>query len=968
MHRWKLSVLAAAAVVSVALPASEAWALALGRVNVQSALGEPLRAEVEIPQITAAEAEGLRVGVASPGVFRTQGMEYNATASQVRVSVQRRADGSAVLRLTSTQPVNEPFVDLVIDASWASGNLQRNYTLLLDPPTLQKLPPAVTAAAQASAPEPGAAPRRAAPAPSPAAAGNTEESRPAPAPAAPRRSTASARERAAAAPAPSEASEVRIKTGDTAGRIAAAHLPAGVSLDQMLVAMLRSNPKAFINGNVNRMRSGAVLTVPDEATAQATSPREARQIVAAQSRDFNQFRRQLASAAPAAPVASANREASGSVQAQVEDRKPSTAAPDKLTLSKGAVKGVEADERLAKQKQSDDQASRTAELQRNMSELSQIAAATKPAEGAAAAPASAAGGTANGVAVPGAPTVPAAPEAAAPQTTPPAPAAPADAAAAAAAATAAAPDAAANAAGPAAPAAEAVPATPAPAEPPKPKPAPAPVAPIAEPSFIDTLMEDPTIPLAGAALLALLLGYGGYRVMQRRRAAAASSESAFGDSQLAADSFFGASGGQRVDTGTSSQLSGTSMHYSPSQLDAGDVDPVAEADVYLAYGRDLQAEEILKEALRTDPSRTALHQKLADIYAKRHDRKAFEAVAQTLHGLTQGKGVDWQRLADQGRILDPENALYQPAGAAPLSAAAVAGGAAAAAAGLAAASLASRPLDMEAHREGPATLPMDLDMDLNMDLPGGLADASLPAQHASPLPAPAPMPSEQDFAALEPTLRAPLEPMQPAASEAPRMDPRVEPPAASLDMPGFQPTAHASLTDALNHSSAMSDMQPTEMLPLDMPVTRQVTDSFPATEPSPLTGSTTDDSHASTDLLSLDAMEFNLEDLGTEAPAQAPAAAHSGGVLETAAKAKPEPAESLEFDLGSLSLDLGNDTPTAATPPSAPEDPLATKLALAQEFNAIGDSDGARTLIEEVISEAHGDLKAKAQRLLAEID
>ncbi len=613
--------LATAAVVSVALPASEAWALALGRVNVQSALGEPLRAEVEIPQITAAEAEGLRVGVASPGVFRTLGMEYNATASQVRVSVQRRPDGSAVLRLTSTQPVNEPFVDLVIDASWASGNLQRNYTLLLDPPNLQKLPPAVTAAAQASAPEPAAAPRRAAPAPSQAAAGNTEESRPAPAAA--RRAAPAARERAAAAPAPSEASEVRIKAGDTAGRIAAAHLPAGVSLDQMLVAMLRTNPKVFINGNVNRMRSGAVLTVPDEATAQATSPREARQIVAAQSRDFNQFRRQLASAAPAAPVASANREASGSVQAQVEDRKPSTAAPDKLTLSKGAVKGVEADERLAKQKQSDDQASRTAELQRNMSELSQIAAATKPAEGAAAAPASAASGTANGVAVPGAPTVPAAPEAAAPQTTPAAPAAPVDATAAAAAPTAA-PDAAANAAGSAAPAAEAAPATPAPAEPPKPKPAPAPAASIAEPSFIDTLLEDPTIPLAGAALLALLLGYGGYRVMQRRRAAAASSESAFGDSQLAADSFFGASGGQRVDTGTSSQLSGTSMHYSPSQLDAGDVDPVAEADVYLAYGRDLQAEEILKEALRTDPNRTALHQKLADIYAKRHDRKAFE--------------------------------------------------------------------------------------------------------------------------------------------------------------------------------------------------------------------------------------------------------------------------------------------------------------------------------------------------------
>src|SRR5256885_5439294 len=123
-------------------------------------------------------------------------------------------------------------------------------------------------------------------------------------------------------------------------------------------------------------------------------------------------------------------------------------------------------------------------------------------------------------------------------------------------------------AGPAAPAEKAAPATPAPAEPPKPKPAPAPAASIAEPSFIDTLLEDPTIPLAGAALLALLLGYGGYRVMQRRRAAAASSESAFGDSQLAADSFFGASGGQRVDTGTSSQLSGTSIDRKSTRLNS----------------------------------------------------------------------------------------------------------------------------------------------------------------------------------------------------------------------------------------------------------------------------------------------------------------------------------------------------------------------------------------------------------------
>ena len=92
--------------------------------------------------------------------------------------------------------------------------------------------------------------------------------------------------------------------------------------------------------------------------------------------------------------------------------------------------------------------------------------------------------------------------------------------------------------------------------------------------FIDGLMDDPTIPLAGAAILALLLGYGGYRVAQRRKAAAAASaDSSLGDSQLAADSFF-APAAQRVDTTTSSsQMSGQSMQYSPSQLDAGDVDP-----------------------------------------------------------------------------------------------------------------------------------------------------------------------------------------------------------------------------------------------------------------------------------------------------------------------------------------------------------------------------------------------------------
>ncbi|MEX8191312.1 FimV/HubP family polar landmark protein [Comamonas guangdongensis] len=930
MQRWKLSALAAASLALSSLAATDAWALALGRITVQSALGEPLRAEVEIPQLSAAEADSLQAAIASPAAFRAQGMEYTGTANSVRVKVQKRTNGTAVLQLSSAQPVNDPFVDLVIDTNWASGKLQRNYTLLLDPPASRRPAPAPVAAAQVAPAEPAARPVRPAvvePAPAAAAGRDLRNDRD--------QGEASAkRKRQASAAAPAAGSgELRVKTGDTAGRIAAAYKPAGVSLDQMLVAMLRSNPQAFVDGNVNRMRSGAVVQLPDEAAAQATSAKEARQIMAAQSRDFNQFRRQLAGVAPVAPVEAASRAASGQVQAHVEDSKAGTAAPDKLTLSKGSVKGAAADEHLAQQKQAVEQSARTDELKRNMAELSQIAAATKPA-GSAAAPA--AGGSAPsaapGLAVPAAtvagnaaasttPAAPAAAPAAAAETAKPE-AAPAAEPAAAATPAANAPAADAS----PVPAAEAPAPAPAPAA--KPKPAPAPLAPPEEPSFIDGLMDDPAIPLAGAALLALLLGYGGYRVAQRRKAAAAAStDSSLGDSQLAADSFFGASGGQRVDTTTtnSSQLSGQSMHYSPSQLDAGDVDPLAEADVYLAYGRDLQAEEILKEALRSDPNRLVLHQKLAEIYAKRHDRIAYAAVANNLYALTQGKGPEWLRLADQGRILDPDNQLYQPGGS-PLaqSAAASAAGPVEAASGLMGAATAGMGFGAalaSAHsaaddREGPPTMPSGLEFDLNRPEPQAV---------------------------------------QPAAPQNLGAQPQWEAPAAAAE-----PSAAADNSLNIDLNDLASFSLPTAQAPVAEPVTEAPVSSLNALE--------------------FDLDSFSLPLTSEAAPATAPASTDQTLSLdEETGAAEPMVPPSIgsasqsepSFDLSGLSLDLGTpETASGAGPtslPAEPEDPLATKLALAEEFNAIGDSDGARTLMEEVIAEAHGDLKARAQSLLSQI-
>ncbi|MFY3385289.1 FimV/HubP family polar landmark protein [Paracidovorax sp. MALMAid1276] len=882
MHRWKFSALAAAAVVSAGFYAGDAAALALGRITVQSALGEPLRAEIDLPQITPAEADTLRATAASPETFRAQGMEYTQTMNSLQIQLQRRADGTAVLRLTSDRPVNEPFLDLVLDANWGTGRIVRSYTMLFDPPSLRRPAPAVTASPQITAPaaaQPAPTARAAAPAPTPAPARSEVAAAP-PAP------------RPAAAPRAAPADGVTVQAGDTAGRIANAYRPADVSLDQMLVAMMRANPDAFIQGNVNRLKAGAVLQMPDQAAARATPAPEARQIMSAQARDFNEFRRKLAGAAPSTEVAAAQRSATGTVQTRVEDRKPATAAPDKLTLSKGTVTGQKAaEDQVARDKQASEAATRMAELSKNITDLNKLGAASAPSGGAAAPAAAGAASAPAGVAVQ-TPAVPATP------TAPAAPDAPASA-----------PEASASAPGEATPAAQAASeAASAPSPAPAPVPVPAPV-PAEEPGFMSGLMDDPLLPLAGGGLLALLLGYGAYRVVQRRRQNAGV-DSSFLESRIQPDSFFGASGGQRVDTANSEMTTGSSMAYSPSQLDAGgDVDPVAEADVYLAYGRDLQAEEILKEAIRHNPARVSVYVKLGEIYAKRQDRKALEAVAGDVFRLTQGEGPDWARIAELGRDLDPENRLYQPGGRPGMGddeypsqppggfPSTYTGAAAGAGAGAAA-----------------AALPPDLDLDLDLDLPddaltdappaapGGFAAAAAAAAAATPTPAQA---DDDEPATLRPGLDLPdvpaaADPEWNAQDTSP--SPMVAPPpVADLDFP----------VDDLS-------MAPSGPMPLSM----HPKDSSP--------------------------MEFDLGELSLDLNAP------STPMAAPAAKAAPAPVPVLEDDA---------DDGTAA----AQDDPLATKLALAEEFNAIGDTDGARTLVEEVVAESSGALKTRAQRMLAEL-
>lgn len=860
-HQWHKTAMAAAAAALVGLSASSALALSLGPIIVQSALGEPLRAEIEVPEINAEEAASLKAAVASPDAFRAAGLEYNAAMSGLRASLLRRPDGRAYLRLVSDRPINEPFVDMILEASWSSGRIVRDYTMLFDPPNLRT--PA--APATAALPQVGAQPTATQTSPAQAIASQPSPSQPRAAAATAARKPAMAPPAASApTPAPGAASEqqITVKPGSTAGRIAAANKPANVSLDQMLVALLRANPDAFINSNINRIKSGSVLNMPSAEQALAMSATEATQTVIAQSKDFNEFRNKLAGSAPKAQVAAADRQSSGSVQAKVEEKKPGTVAPDKLTLSKGAVQSQSAEaEKIAKERAAKDAADKASEINRNISELAKLGAASS-AVASAPAPKPASTPAAPVVAIAAVPAVvtsapaPTVAPVATPSTTPSAP----------------------------------LPVPSAPVKAPVKAPTPAPVQ---DASMVDQLLENPLVPAGAAGLVALLAGFGVYRARQRKKASEV--DSAFLESRLQPDSFFGASGGQRVDT-NDGNATGSSMVYSPSQLDAADdVDPVAEADVYLAYGRDLQAEEILKEALKTNAGRIAIHHKLLEIYAKRRDAKSFERLANDAFKLTDGDGPDWQRVCELGLSFDPTNALYQPGGQPSGN------GALSAPAPLEAAATFMSGTVAQKFGAGGASAQSDMDLDL---------DFSLDDDNAS---------SITDMRSTEQTTRLPAIESGPKPLD---MD------LPALDVPGAELAGNEIDFDLPDIGPVVRSPEPGSGGDIE-DFSRQAAVSFGSTAPVPLT---------------------------PEAPkTPAPPAEESG---------------MLEFDLGSLSLDLGDSTEgTSASPAAAvtPEDPLSTKLALAEEFSAIGDDDGARALIEEVISEATGDMKTRAQQALAKL-
>src|SRR5690242_16091515 len=626
-----------------------ALALGLGKLTVESALGQPLSARIDLTSVTKDDLDSLRAKVADPGLYRQNNLTYQATLSRARISLES-AGGQPYLKVTSPVSVQEPFLDLLVELDWASGRVVREYTFLLDPPGMPMAgaSEAVTPARASTPTRTAAAPAQRAPAPST----NTAAAPAAPAPAASTSTPPSTGAGSAGAPVGAEGDQYTVRRGDTLQKIASQYKPADATLDQMLAALFSRNQAAFEGDNMNRLRAGAILNIPSAADAQATPAAEATKVVHMQAADWRTYRDRLAAAAPAAGGAGGARGTSGTIGAAVEDRTPAAApGSDKLRVSReaGPTKGgggaAAAEDAIARDQQLRDAQARIDTLEKTIAELRQ--AMELKNETLAQAQAQAEKGKAPAAPAPSGTPTPAT-SASAPATTTAAATPPA-----------------------AAPASEAkapepsTTAEPAPATPPKvaPKAAPKAPAPKSEPPgfFADLMSSTPNWAL-GLGALAIIGGIAGI-VAARRRGGTKFEDSIISGTDIKTNTVFGSTGGGVVNTGENSLASDFSRE-GLGNIDTDEVDPIAEAEVYLAYGRDAQAEEILKDALKKDPQRQEIYLKLLEIHSQHNKPQAFETVASELFAVSHGQGDVWHKAVTLGRQLDPNNPMFQDAAAA----------------------------------------------------------------------------------------------------------------------------------------------------------------------------------------------------------------------------------------------------------------------------------------------------------------
>jgi pilus assembly protein FimV len=803
-------------------------ALALGKLTVHSALNEPLNAEIEFTSATEKELKGLTASLASRADFDAAGVDRLPLLSEIKFIVSKRTDGRYFLELHTDQQLDEPFLHLLLQIEWPGGRLVREYTALIDPPYKISGKAAPVEAPTIPAPEPvvpelamqpPAPPVPAAEVPPPEAPIAAEvpkeempvmakpeepkipeevkaeqmppqeevakETPPAGAvpeeqklgppevaqgaapqePAAPTVEPLEAAPKAEAETAPeaqpptapetkpapaavwAAMPEYSVKKGDTLWRVAenVRGDKTDASIEQVMLAIYRTNKNAFFGNNVNNLKAGKILKMPESEEMKAVTAPEARREFRAQYDAWQEYKLKLASASGAIKVTETPEAAAPMAvekpaekpvlpepakKAEVKTTTPAPtvadkgkqdellkivrstlqqekSTPDKKVSEKESAKETAAREQQAladraatleeslesKRLENKDltdkvglvrsqlkKESRLIELEnQSLAQQQKQAAAQKAPEVKPAEP----------VVKPAEKPVEM-PTAAKPEEKIKAEALP--------------------------PAAKPVPAAPK-------KKVPAAPAPKVEKDFMATVLEAVQSDLLVPAVIGIVvLLSGGIALVYLRRRQRSIAE--FEESILSADAISteqpaitGNVPGQTVAATTGGDTSFLSdfSQGGMGNIHTDEVDPVAEAEVYLAYGRDETAEEILKEAMVKNPDRQELKLKLLEIYHQRNDVAAFETLAEELYAGLGGRGGKiWEKVEEMGRKLNPENPMFR--GGAPAKASATAAPAAAPAgktsapfAGMGA----GAPHDMEPPAAMPKTEPAgDFDFDM----------------------------------------------------------------------------------------------------------------------------------------------------------------------------------------------------------------------------------------------------------------
>lgn len=617
---FKKNRLAVAVGACILLSSGIAQALGLGDIEVETALNEPLAAKIKLLSASDDELTTLSVDLAPREAFSRMGIERHPLLRDLRFKLVSGSSGTPYIEVSSTKSVREPFLDFILTLNWANGQMLREYTLLLDPPVFDEAERAGKVSAATT---------------QPADVVRTERV------AAPVARTATA------------GSYGPTNSSDTLWAVGQKMRPSrDVSVPQMMIALLKENPEAFGRGNINNLKAGYVLRAPEMGVITQLSKSQAAQETSRQYQEWLADRGQAPRPAPrtqqrvaATPTPATEQVVTQVPEAQVESKPAPEARLQLLSadeekrirsgVGSGAADSGAADAVLqqelaiaeeaseAMRQENDELRSRLEALEEQLlsvqklltlkdDTLGSLQAEQQKAEQMPAEQASPEPETAEPVA-----------EAEKPQ--------------------------------------------------PKPKPVVAPEPPMEEPSLVDDLMADPNMPFyAGGGLVFLLLA--AWVIARRRKGdddeedfpvmAGMPAEATKG----AAVAATGAAAAEAVEESATEAAEPVADDVSIGDFGGGmgaihaeesEIDPIAEADVYLAYRRYEQAEALMKEAIASDPDRAELKLKLLEIYFTTKDKDSFEAQAEALYAGLAGQDDDlWLQAAEMGRELTPEHPLF----------------------------------------------------------------------------------------------------------------------------------------------------------------------------------------------------------------------------------------------------------------------------------------------------------------------